>query len=484
MNYRLTKISELEEKQCIVFGVFSETEPTNDLKILTQHQPELLDRLIKKMEKKGDLVWQTDFQSSSPLSLLLIHCGKSAEFTTNTLNSLIDQVANQLLKQHLSSATICFPQVSGATPNRQLEQMAIRLNWSLYQLLDFKTDKKHQHTLHSLSFILDEADETALTTATAITHGITLTRTLANLPANICTPSYLAAEAIKLAEKYPTIETSILHQEDLKTLGMGALLAVAQGSHEPPKLIEIHYQGDASIKPIVLVGKGITFDSGGISLKPAHGMEEMKYDMAGAASVLGTIKACAELQLPIHVIGLMACAENMPGGGAVKPGDIITTLSGKTVEIINTDAEGRLVLADALTYAEKFHPEFVIDIATLTGAIIVALGHEHTGLMTENEALAKRILDASFKSKDKVWRMPLEEAYQEALDSQLADMVNSTFDRSAGSVTAACFLSRFTQKYPWAHLDIAGTGWISGRKNQATGRPVSLLIEILRHVAD
>ena len=362
--------------------------------------------------------------------------------------------------------------------------MVVRLDAAIYQLLDFKRDKKKQHRLESIVFSLPGSTPKALQAAIALATGVSFTRTLANLPANICTPTYLAEQATELAKQHPHIKTTVLHQADLETLGMGALLAVAKGSHEPPKLIEVHYHGAHKTPPIVLVGKGITFDSGGISIKPANGMDEMKYDMAGAASVLGTIKACAMLQLPINLIGLLACAENMPGGGATKPGDIITTLSGQTVEIINTDAEGRLVLADALTYAEQFNPHFVLDMATLTGAIIVALGHVSTGLMTEDDALAELILSASRKSGDKAWRMPLEEAYQEAIDSPLADMVNSTFDRSAGSVTAACFLSRFTKKYRWAHLDIAGTAWVSGRKNQATGRPVPLLVALLRHVAD
>ena len=225
------------------------------------------------------------------------------------------------------------------------------------------------------------------------------------------------------------------------------------------------------------------FDSGGISIKPADGMNEMKFDMAGAASVLGTIKACALLNLPINIIGLLACAENMPGGGAIKPGDIITTLAGHTVEIVNTDAEGRLVLADALTYAEQFNPRLVIDIATLTGAVIVALGSISTGVMTPDDDLANLILTAARDSEDKAWRLPLDEAYQEALDSPIADMINASFDRSAGSITAGCFLSRFTEKYRWAHLDIAGTGWVSGKKRNATGRPVPLLVQLLRDLA-
>jgi leucyl aminopeptidase len=267
---------------------------------------------------------------------------------------------------------------------------------------------------------------------------------------------------------------------------MGSLLGVGQGSVRGSRIVVMKWMGakDKKSAPVALIGKGVTFDAGGISLKPSANMNEMKYDMAGAASVLGTIKACALLKLPINVIGLLACAENMPSGSAVKPGDIVTSLSGQTIEIINTDAEGRLVLADALTYAERFKPSLVIDIATLTGAVIVGLGHVVTGFMTKDDDLAELIQKAATDSEDKAWRLPLDDAYQEALDSPIADMVNSTFDRSAGSITAGCFLSRFTKKFRWAHLDIAGTAWVSGKNRSATGRPVPLLVQLLCQIAD
>lgn len=481
MNYGLIESPELNQAECIVFGVFNDISSSDAIQLLNEKHPALISQLIKKLENERDIAWQTTVEGTQ---VLLIHCGERETFNAVRLQKMITEIAGQLIKQRIKSVMLCLPQVIDQDANTQLENIVLKINHAFYQLLDFKQDKK-PHKLESISIMQPHATAEAIKTATAIADGIALTRTLANLPANICTPTYLAEQAIKLSKKNTSLKTTVLHEDDLQTLGMGALLAVAKGSHERPKLIEIHYHGAASAKsqPIVLVGKGITFDSGGISLKPPSGMEEMKYDMAGAASVMGTLQACAEMKLPINVIGLMACAENMPGGGATKPGDIITTFSGQTVEIINTDAEGRLVLADALTYAEQFNPRFVLDMATLTGAIIIALGHENTGLMTEDNALAEMINQAALKSQDNVWRMPLQACYQEAIDSGLADMVNSTFDRSAGSVTAACFLSRFTKKYPWAHLDIAGTAWISGRKNQATGRPVPLLIEILRHVA-
>ncbi len=324
-----------------------------------------------------------------------------------------------------------------------------------------------------------------LSIAKAIVSGVELTRHLANMPANICTPTYLGEQAEHLAKQFSTMRCKIIEPDELRQMGMGLLLAVAQGSDQPARLIDLHYNGGAAEDPpIILVGKGITFDSGGLSIKPANAMDEMKYDMSGAASVLGTLKACALLQLPINVIGIIASAENLISGSAVKCGDIITSMSGQTVEIINTDAEGRLILADALTYAERYNPLFVIDIATLTGAIIVALGHMASGLMTTDDELAQLISKAADESQDRVWRMPLDESYQEALDSPLADMLNATFDRSGGAITAACFLSRFTEKFRWAHLDIAGTAWVSGKKRNATGRPVPLLTQLIRHVVN
>lgn len=479
MKYELLDDFSLTRSQCIVVGIFDQHDAKDPIHFLnTSTQSTLVPTLTQHLDNELDTAWQTAFDSTS---LLLVQCGKRAHFNQICLQKIMSEIAAQLIKHQVKSVEFYLPRTEDQTADEQLEQMLLKIDHAYYQLLTYKSEKKKTYPLKSVGFFLPGSQKNSLKAAQAIAKAISETRTLANLPANECTPTYLAECAIALAKKHETLKTTILHEDDLKTLGMGALLAVAKGSHEKPKLIEIHYHGAQKIAPIVLVGKGITFDSGGISLKPPSGMEEMKYDMTGAASVLGTLQACAELKLPLNVIGLMACAENMPGGGATKPGDIIKTFSGQTVEIINTDAEGRLVLADALTYAEQFNPRFVIDIATLTGAVIIALGHENSGFMTEDEKLAKLIETASQKSRDTVWRLPLQEGYQEAIDSSLADMVNSTFDRAAGSVTAACFLSRFTKKYPWAHIDIAGTAWISGRKNQATGRPVPLLIEILRH---
>ncbi|CAM5780037.1 leucyl aminopeptidase [Castellaniella caeni] len=316
----------------------------------------------------------------------------------------------------------------------------------------------------------------------AIGAGVNLARLLGDLPPNVCTPTYLGQTAKDLAKQFKTLKAEVLDQKKIEALNMGSFLSVARGSAEPPAFIVLrHTPSQASARkaaPIVLVGKGITFDAGGISLKPGPGMDEMKFDMCGAASVLGTMRTVAELDLPREVIGIVPSCENLPSGTANKPGDIVTSLSGQTIEILNTDAEGRLILCDALTYAERFKPAAVIDVATLTGACVIALGHVNSGLFTQDDALADELLAAGRQAQDPAWRLPLEDAYQDLLKSNFADMANIG-GRPAGSVTAACFLSRFTSKYRWAHLDIAGTAWLEGKQKGATGRPVPLLVQYL-----
>lgn len=309
--------------------------------------------------------------------------------------------------------------------------------------------------------------------------GMQLTKDLGNLPGNICTPSYLANTAKDLAKTYK-LTAEVLDHKKMEALGMFSLLSVGKASSEPPKLIVLKYNGAKNPKaaPLVLVGKGITFDTGGISLKPGLGMDEMKFDMCGAASVLGTLKAVCEMKLPINLIVVVATAENMPAGNASKPGDVVVSMSGQTIEILNTDAEGRLILCDALTYVERFKPAAVVDVATLTGACVVALGHINSGLYSPQDALAEELLSASQKALDPAWRMPLDEEYHEQLKSNFADMANIG-GPPAGSVTAACFLQKYTKAYDWAHLDIAGTAWHSGANKGASGRPVPLLTEFV-----
>ena len=319
--------------------------------------------------------------------------------------------------------------------------------------------------------------QAALKEAVATADGADLARTLGNTPPNICNPAFLAEEAKKLAAKYK-LGLEVLERKDMEKLGMGALLSVTRGSHQPPKLIVLRYDGGPKKKkPLVLVGKGITFDTGGISLKPGAEMDEMKFDMSGAGSVLGAMRAIAGMKAPVNVIGVVPACENMPGGNATRPGDVVTTMSGQTVEILNTDAEGRLILCDALTYAARYEPEAVVDIATLTGACVIALGHVASGLFANDQKLAEDIKAAGEDAWDRVWQMPVWEDYQEQLKSNFADMANIG-GRPAGSVTAACYLARFTRKMRWAHLDIAGTAWRGGREKGSTGRPVPLLVRL------
>ena len=343
--------------------------------------------------------------------------------------------------------------------------------------------------LGQLTVAADGDDTESLTRAlaegSAIARGVSLSKDLANLPANICTPAYLAEEAGKLAARHDAVEVTVLDEAQLEALGMGSLLSVARGSREPACLIDLQYRGaPPSHPPVVLVGKGVTFDSGGISIKPASAMDEMKFDMCGAAATLGTLEAAATLALPMNLVGLIPATENLPGGNATKPGDIVTSMSGQTIEILNTDAEGRLILCDALTYAKRYEPDAVIDIATLTGACVIALGAHASGLFCNDEALSRSLVQAGVDAGDRAWPMPLWPEYAEALESNFADVAN-VGGREAGAVTAAAFLARFAAAYPWAHLDIAGTAWRGGKQKGATGRPVRLLAQYLldRHAA-
>ena len=311
----------------------------------------------------------------------------------------------------------------------------------------------------------------------AVANGMALTRKLGDLPPNICTPTYLADAAKSLAKTY-NLECEILEESEMESLGMNSLLSVSKGSSQPAKLISLSYSNNGNAAPIVLVGKGVTFDSGGISLKPGSGMDEMKYDMCGAASVLGTMSAIAEMNLKVNLIVVVPAVENMPAHNASRPGDVVKSMSGQTIEILNTDAEGRLILCDALTYCEKYKPKTVIDIATLTGAVIIALGKHHSGVMSNDQSLADALKISGEAAQDTVWQLPLDDEYDDLLKSNFADMANIG-GREAGTVTAACFLARYTKKYSWAHIDIAGTAWLGGSKKGATGRPVPLLTQYI-----
>ncbi len=341
-------------------------------------------------------------------------------------------------------------------------------------------DKAKTPELATLALAAPKAlDDSALTQAAAIARGVRFARELGNLPPNICTPAYLGEQARKLAAEHPGVHCEVLEEADLRRLGMGALLGVAQGSANAPRLIALEWQGgSADDKPYALVGKGVTFDSGGISIKPSAGMEEMKFDMCGAAGVLGAFLAAVELKLPLNLVCVVPAVENMPGSNAQRPSDVVTTMSGLTVEVLNTDAEGRLILCDALTYVQKYQPQVIIDVATLTGACVVALGKHASGLMTQDDTLADELLAAGNATLDRAWRLPLWEDYHSQLETGYADLANLG-GKYAGAITAGCFLSRFTEGFRWAHLDIAGSAWDEGRKGSATGRPVPLLVQYL-----
>jgi leucyl aminopeptidase len=412
--------------------------------------------VVAGLGKQGDLTLK-GFRDAVAAGLRAAGASAARDATLFALEWPVKDVATTLLAQHAT-------QVSAETA---------------YRFDRLKSRKEDE--ARGLARLVLAAPERAGTTlqaaaaqGAAIGAGVALARDLGNLPSNLCTPTYLAEEAQRLGKRHK-LNVTVLDRRQMEKLGMGALLAVTRGSAEPPRFIVLEYNGaPKKHKPVVLVGKGITFDTGGISLKPAGDMDEMKYDMSGAGSVLGTFEAVAGMKLPVNLVGLVPTCENMPSGTAVKPGDIVTSMSGQTIEILNTDAEGRLILCDALTYAERYDPAAVIDIATLTGACVIALGHVATGLFSNRDALAAELVAAGEAAWDRVWHMPLWDDYQEQLKSPFADMANIG-GRPAGSVTAACFLSRYARKYPWAHLDIAGTAWKSGRDKGSTGRPVALL---------
>jgi len=427
--------------------------------------------------------------------VVLVGLGKQSEYGLAKLAQAQTAFAKWCSQAQVTDAasTLAAADIAGTTLQDRARASVIAAGGALYRYDATlgKANRLPPPALRKFALVATRAQSAEVKAGAregaAIAHGMALARDLGNLPGNVCTPTYLGETARGLAKTYKTLKAEVLGRKQIEALNMGSFLSVARGSDEEPRFIVLRYQGTPATAarktknapgPIVLVGKGITFDAGGISLKPGLGMDEMKFDMCGAASVLGTLRAVAELELEREVIGLIPACENLPSGRANKPGDVVTSMSGQTIEILNTDAEGRLVLCDALTYAERFKPSAVIDIATLTGACVVALGHVNSGLYASNDALADALAAAGRQTLDTAWRMPLDDAYQEQLKSNFADIANIG-GPPAGSVTAACFLARFTKAYDWAHLDIAGTAWKKGDQKGATGRPVPLLVQYL-----
>ncbi len=487
MEFSIKALSPEKKKTgCMVVGVWQGGSLTRGAQLADKASGGQVSAVLKQGDLSGRSGSSLLLHRPSGLAadrLLLVGLGEQKKFGETAFKDAIRSASNALKNLGAKDATLALTDLE--VPGRDLawnvRHAVTGLREVLYRFDILKTGKKlpvpalAAVTLAVVGGASLKPAERALEEAVATADGIDFAKTLGNLPPNICTPAYLADEAKKLAREFK-LGIEVLEQRDMEKLGMGALLAVSSGSRQPPKLIVLKYLGGAKKqKPIVYVGKGITFDTGGISLKPGGEMDEMKFDMSGAGSVLGTMRALAGMRAPVNAIGLIPAAENMPGGNATRPGDIVTTLSGQTVEILNTDAEGRLVLCDALTYAERFEPDVVIDIATLTGACVVALGHVASGLFSNDENLAGEIGAAADDAWDRVWRLPLWDDYQEQLRSNFADMANIG-GRPGGSITAACYLSRFTKKMRWAHLDVAGTAWKSGREKGSTGRPVPLLV--------
>src|SRR5690625_3087879 len=481
------------EKQrtgCVVVGVFEQRR----LSAAATQLDKASDGFLSARIRRGDLEGQagpTLLLSNVPGILsdrvLLVGCGRERDFNERGYRRAINAMMTKLGECGATDA-VCYLNdlnVKGRDLAWRIRDAVQTIFTQRYRFDQFKSKPEApRRSLRKVIFNVPSrreraAGEQAVREGSAIGRGMDLARDLGNLPGNICTPTYLADRAVELAEKLPNLTTEILDQPQLEELGMGSFLSVSRGSRQPPKLIVMQYRGGAEDeRPVALVGKGITFDTGGISLKPAAAMDEMKYDMCGAASVFGTFQAVAELELPINLVGIVPACENMPDGAANKPGDIVTSMSGQTIEILNTDAEGRLVLCDALTYSTRFKPKAIIDVATLTGACVIALGTHASGLYSNRDDLADALLEAGEQTHDRAWRMPLWDEYQKQLDSNFADMANIG-GREAGSVTAACFLAKFTENFPWAHLDIAGTAWRTGTNKGATGRPVPLLVQYL-----
>ncbi len=487
VEFSIKRLNPAEHSGCFVVGVF-EPRKLAACEGFSNETRQFLDEVLATGDmdgKAGTTLLLRNIPSLPGERLLLIGLGKEKEFHGKGYGAAIRTAIKTLRDTGASDATIQLTRIAVKKRSAawRIRQAAAIASEALYRFDQFKSKKEEQRPLAKLAFIVDDKLKDAqaaqaLAQGRAIGEGVALARTLGNLPGNICTPAHIADSAQKIAEEH-LLDCQILERTEMESLGMHSLLSVAKGSHQPPKLIVVHYRGGKeNEKPVVLVGKGVTFDTGGISLKPGEGMDEMKFDMCGAASVLGTLKAVALLQLPINLTVIVPSVENMPGGAASKPGDIVTSLSGQTIEILNTDAEGRLILCDALTYAERFQPQTVVDVATLTGACVIALGNVATGLFANDDALADELLEAGIIAGDRAWQLPLWDDYQEQLKSNFADMANIG-GRPAGSVTAACFLSRFAKKFAWAHLDIAGTAWKSGAEKGATGRPVSLLVHFL-----
>ncbi len=474
---------------CVVVGVYEGGKLAPGATELDTASGHALDGALSRGDFEGELgttLLLTGIPEAASERVLLVGLGPEQEFIESSYHAALGAATSTLRTTGAAEATLCLNELplNGRNVAWKIEQAVLAVMDGMYRFDKLKSEPpKQKRQLRKVVFHVADrleasAAESALHRAVAIAEGVTLARDLGNLPANVCTPTYLADQARELASRHG-FEVNILDQEDIEKLGMNAFLSVAGGSRQPPKLIVMEYRGGArEALPVVLVGKGITFDSGGINIKTSSEMEQMKFDMCGAASVFGAVHAAALMKLQLNVVGIIPAAENMPDGNAIKPGDVVTTMSGRTVEILDTDSEGRLVLSDALTYAEKYKPAVLVDVATLTGAIVSALGEIATGVFSNSDALVREVLEAGDSAWDRGWHMPMWHEYQNTFKSSIADFAN-VGPHGDCAITAACFLSRFTERYPWVHLDIAGTATKSGEDKGATGRPVALLAHFL-----
>ena len=488
MDYSIESLSlDKLQSDCLLVGIYENQQLSPVATALDGLCNGLLGKLIARGDIKGknaESLLINNVPHADIERIVLVGFGEAGKVTRKLYRKALAAAIKTVKESKVKTATCALLdiEVEHADTQWQTRQIVEVFNDNLYQYSATKQcDEKLP--LQQLRIVATEHNkqyaESGLLQGVAIAQGVEMTKQLADLPGNICTPSYLAEQALVLSGQHEKLNCEILEESDMEALGMGAFLSVSRGSRQPAKLISLYYQGsDASVKPIVLVGKGLTFDAGGISLKPGLGMDEMKYDMCGGASVLGILRAATLLNMKLNIVGLIPSSENLPDGNANKPGDILTSMSGKTIEVLNTDAEGRLILCDTLTYAKKFNPEVVIDLATLTGACIVALGRVPSGLFGNDDMLCDDLLSAGETACDSVWRMPVWEEYQEQLKSNFADLANIG-GPDGGSITAACFLSRFAEDFRWAHIDIAGTAWRTGANKGATGRPVPLVSQYL-----
>ncbi|MGQ8365307.1 leucyl aminopeptidase [Glaciecola sp. 1036] len=486
---------EKQRSACIVVGVFEPRRLTPVAEQLDEVSEGYISNLIRRGDlegKAGQMLLLHHVPNVLSERVLLVGCGKERELNERQYKQIVAKTIKTLNETGSMEAVNFLTElhVKGRDTYWKVRQAVEAANDSVYTFLQLKSKKgEPRRPLRKMVFNVPTRKEltigeTAIEHALAISRGIKACKDVANMPPNICNPMYLNEQAAELVAEFDSLSLETVDEKAMKALGMESYLAVGRGSENESIMSIIHHNGGPKDQaPIVLVGKGLTFDSGGISIKPGEAMDEMKYDMGGAAGVLGTMHAVAALNLPLNVIGVLAGCENMPDGKAYRPGDILTTMSGQTVEVLNTDAEGRLVLCDALTFVEKYNPEVVIDLATLTGACVIALGKHATAVLSSHNPLAHDIINASEQSSDRAWRLPLWDEYQDQIDSPFADMANIG-GRPAGTITAACFLSRFTRKYTWAHLDIAGTAWVSGANKGATGRPVPMLTQYLINKVD